>query len=142
MVESIYLYFLKLYCLYKVSVMAAYNPNAIVQMTMREKLSLESKAKYGWRCYFIQRSIAEELSITRANSSTVVQQIRNGETPDTTHLTNLFLDLYDKCGELCSCPVCFDSLTKSNTFLPLCGHLLCNECKGKVSICPVCRNNF
>ncbi len=31
------------------------NPNANSRLTNKEKWSLESKAKQGWKCYFIER---------------------------------------------------------------------------------------
>jgi hypothetical protein len=38
------------------------NGNAQVTMTGYEKWKLESKAKQGWKCYFIQRGFVDTLT--------------------------------------------------------------------------------
>jgi hypothetical protein len=118
------------------------HPDFKIQMTNREKWSLEAKAKQGWKCYFIERDFIYNLQETRNNVRTTAQAIRNGETPDITHLTQIFLELYDKVGELCDCPVCMETLTKEQTAVPLCGHLLCKSCKEKMTDCPICRKKY
>jgi hypothetical protein len=104
--------------------------------------SLESKAKFAWKCYFIEREKNYTLQSTRNNMTDMVSQIRNGDTPDITHLTQLFLDMYDKIGQLCDCPICLVQMKKDVTHLPLCGHLICKVCKEKVSSCPICRKKY
>lgn len=119
------------------------NPNTKIEMTLREKWSLEGKAKSGWRCYFAQREKIYDLQEQRDELRQQVRNIRNGsETPDYEHLKKMFLDLYDKVGEMCDCPVCYETLTKDNTDLPLCGHLVCKECKPKMVECPVCKKRY
>lgn len=120
----------------------ANNPNTQITMTNREKWALEAKAKQGWKCYFIERDYIYELQQTRNNVRATAQQIRNGDTPDITHLTQMFLELYDKVGELCDCPICFEQMTKEQTSVPMCGHLICKECKTKVEECPICRKRY
>ena len=118
------------------------NPNTQITMTLREKWSLEGKAKQGWKCYFIQRDYIEALQDTRNNVRATAQQIRSGATPDITHLTQMFLELYDKVGELCDCPVCMEQMTKDQTAVPICGHLVCKACKERMTECPICRKNY
>jgi len=118
------------------------NPNTQITMTLREKWALEAKAKQGWKCYFIERDFIYSLQDTRNNVRETAQQIRSGATPDITHLTQMFLELYDKVGELCDCPVCYETMTKETTSVPMCGHLVCKECKEKITECPICRKNY
>lgn len=124
----------------------ANNPNTQITMTNREKWSLEAKAKQGWKCYFIQRELVEHLQDTRNVARETAQQLRQGATPDIKHLTQVFLELYDKVGELCDCPICLESMTKENTSVPMCGHLICKTCKEGVvqtsNLCPVCRKKY
>lgn len=120
------------------------NPNANAGLTNRQKWTLEGKAKQGWKCYFIERDRNWDIHPVYNQVQPLVQQIRRGETPDITHLTQMFLELYDKVGELVSCPVCFEELKKDNTHLPLCGHLICKECKANPACvrCPICRKDY
>ena len=117
------------------------NPQANSGLTNREKWSLESKAKAGWKCYFIERDYIYDLQRIRNNTRHTVLAIRSGETPDISHLTNMFLELYDKVGQLCDCPICLDTMDKDNTNIPMCGHLICKTCKTnpQVDKCPICR---
>ena len=120
------------------------NPNAISGLTNKQKWALESKAKLDWKCYYIEREAIYKLQATRRVVGPVIQQIRSGETPDITHLTQMFLDLYDKVGELCDCPVCFETMDKDNTHIPICGHLVCKTCKSNPQLdkCPICRKEW
>ena len=52
------------------------------------------------------------------------------------------MELYDKVGELVDCPVCLETMTKEKTAIPLCGHLICKECKENISVCPICRGKY
>lgn len=118
------------------------NPNANAGLTNRQKWSLEGKAKQGWKCYFIEREHIYELQETRNHQRDEVRRLREGAVaPDYEHLKNMFLELYDKVGELCDCPVCLETLTKDKTAVPICGHLICKDCKANplVDKCPVCR---
>jgi hypothetical protein len=104
---------------------------------------LENKAKAGWKCYFIERDYVYDLQNTRDNLREEVVQLRLSSTNvNYEHLKQMFLTLYDKVGELCDCPICFDTMTKELTFIPLCGHLICKNCKDKVSVCPICRKSY
>ena len=118
--------------------------NRTLQITQAEKRRLESKAKQGWKCYFIERDYANNLQELRATHRPYVEQIRNGREVDITHLTQMFLELYDKVGEMCDCPVCLNSMTKNDTSLPLCGHLICKTCKANPVLdkCPICRKPY
>jgi hypothetical protein len=122
----------------------AQNPNTQITMTNREKWSLEAKAKQGWKCYFIEREHIYQLQEHRDQLRQQVQQLRTNDTtaPDYEHLKQMFLDLYDKVGEMCDCPVCMETMTKERTAVPLCGHLVCKTCKEKMVDCPICRKKY
>jgi hypothetical protein len=122
----------------------ANNPNTQITMTNREKWSLEAKAKQGWKCYFIEREHIYELQDVRNNLRAQVNQLRatTSAPQDYDHLKQMFLELYDKVGELCDCPICYDTMDKNSTAVPLCGHLICKTCKEKVVECPICRKKY
>lgn len=121
----------------------ANNPNTKIEMTNREKWSLEGKARQGWKCYFIQREQIYELQEHRNQLRDQVRNLRaNNAVPDYEHLKKMFLDLYDKVGEACDCPVCYEAMMKENTDVPLCGHLVCKECRKKMTECPVCKKKY
>ena len=115
-----------------------------ITITRREKLRLESKAKQGWKCYFIERDYLYDLQVHRETIRNDVTAIRNGDDVNLDHLKKMFLDLYDKVGEFVDCPICFDALKKDNTHLPNCGHMICKTCKKNplVNKCPICRKNI
>lgn len=116
---------------------------ANANMTNREKWALEAKAKQGWKCYFIGRDTIHALQNARNNVRAQAAQLRTAQQPvDYEHLKKMFLELYDKVGELCDCPICYESMTKDNTHVGLCGHLVCKECKVRISDCPVCRKKY
>lgn len=120
--------------------------NQIITMTLREKWALEGKSKQGWKCYFIERDLMLNLGANREEQRPIVENLRLGNAVDTTHLTRMFLELYDKVGELCECPICFDVMIKDNIHLALCGHMICKTCKLNPALniisCPVCRKNY
>ena len=118
------------------------NPNQQAQITNREKWALERKAKQGWRMYFLERERNEEVHTTYLEARPLVRQIQNREQVDITHLTQMFLNLYEKVGEMCNCPVCFEPMAKDNIFVPVCSHLICKECKARVELCPICRKEY
>jgi hypothetical protein len=122
----------------------ANNPNTKIEMTNREKWSLQAKAKQGWKCYFIERDQIYELQEVRHQLRDQVINLRNntGDVPDYEYLKKMFLDLYDKVGEVCDCPVCYEPLTKENTDVPLCGHLVCKTCKPQMVECPICKKKY
>jgi hypothetical protein len=119
------------------------NPTANAGMTNADKWRLEGKAKQGWKCYFIERESTYELQEVRENARETANNLRNNNNaPDYEHLKNMFLALYDKVGELCDCPCCYETMTKDKTFVPMCGHLICNDCKSRVNVCPICRKKY
>lgn len=116
---------------------------ANANITNREKWALEAKAKQGWKCYFMSRETIHEIQVARNNIRQQVIHIRTAQEPvDYEHLKNMFLALYDKVGELCDCPICYECMTKDNTHVAICGHLVCKECKEKISECPICRKKY
>ena len=90
----------------------------------------------------MERERIYDLQATRTTVRPIIQQIRGGETPDITYLTKMFQDLYDKVGGLCDCPVCLEQMTKEQTAVPLCGHLICKGCKERLAECPTCRKKY
>lgn len=120
------------------------NPQANSGLTNKEKWSLENKAKAGWKCYFIERDYIYDLQEIRDNSRQTALAIRSGESPDISHLSRMFLELYDKVGQLCDCPICLETMNKDNTHIPICGHLICKTCKLNpvVDKCPICRKEY
>lgn len=118
------------------------NPRDMISMTYQEKWKLEAKSKQGWKCYFIERERMYDLQDTREDTRDTALQLMNNERVDYEYLKNMFLTLYEKVGELCDCPICLETLTKEKTFVPLCGHLVCNDCKSRINSCPICRKKF
>lgn len=113
-------------------------------ITQREINSLEKKAKQGWKLYFITRDYVTNISTWRNNQKEMINNIRSGGDVDIKHLTKMFLELYDKVGEMCDCPICMTSLVKENSHLPFCGHLVCKSCKEDPRLinCPICRRKY
>jgi len=106
---------------------------------------LENKAKAGWKCYFIERDLVYDLQNTRnqlRQEVIALKQNYSDQPVDYEHLKQMFLTLYDKVGELCDCPICFETMTKELTHIGLCGHLVCKVCKEKISDCPICRKKY
>lgn len=122
--------------------MSRFNANATTTITNKEKWKLEAKAKQGWKCYFIERENTYELQEVRDNLRQSVEELRRDEIVDYEHLKNMFLTLYDKVGELCDCPVCYETMTKEITFVPMCGHLICKNCKSRLDKCVICRKKL
>lgn len=119
------------------------DPNANSGLTNRDKWSLEGKAKQGWKCYFIEREWAYRIQEVREPNRDLVRGLREGTAvPDYEHLKNMFLELYDKVGELTNCPVCLEAMTKEKTTVPTCGHLICKDCRPRVERCPLCKKNY
>ncbi len=108
----------------------------------REMQSLRGKLKWAWRSFFEERAAVHDLQRTRDGLRQTVADIRAGVQPDITFLTRQFLELYDKVGELCDCPVCWCTLTKEETAVPFCGHLVCKACKLRLTECPTCRKSY
>jgi len=116
---------------------------ANANMTNREKWALEAKARQGWKCYFMSRETIHDLQNVRDNMRAQVALLRVERQPaDYEHLKKMFLELYDKVGELCDCPICYESMTKDNTHVGLCGHLVCKSCKERITDCPICRKKY
>ena len=120
----------------------ATNPNTLITMTIKEKYRLESKAKVGWKCFYVEREYVYDLQQTKNDLRLEVMRLKENQEVDYKHLKQMFLTLYDKVGELCDCPICFETLTKELTYIPSCGHLLCKNCKDKITVCPICRKSL
>lgn len=115
------------------------------QLTIRQRRALELKAKAGWKQYYILRDEVLEMRQLYVNNRDFHRQMRDGEHVDLTHLKNVFLELYQKVGDLMDCPICMETMERDNAFLPSCGHLLCKTCKNAPQCppnCPVCRRPF
>jgi hypothetical protein len=120
-------------------------------ITTAEKKRLESKAKVGWKNYYTLRDDFDELSQyfseARAENKKLIETIKSGGDVDIEYLKKQFLDLYEKVGELTDCPVCFETLTKENSEVPSCGHLICKGCKLNIcnmgnKECPICKAKY
>jgi hypothetical protein len=120
------------------------NPNANAGLTNCQKWELERKARVGWAVFFKTREKMDEIIRNRLEQRPLAQAIRQGDEVDLTHLRRLFLELYDKVGELVDCPVCFEPMMKENTFIPSCGHLICKTCRPHIqgNKCPTCRKDL
>jgi hypothetical protein len=117
---------------------------AVPEFTQQQKWELEQKAKRGWSLFFRTRERMDFLIHNRLENAHIVREIRRGGEVDLTHLKKLFLDLYDKVGEIVDCPVCFEPMMKDNTFIPNCGHLICKTCRPQIqgNKCPTCRKDL
>jgi len=120
-------------------------------ITTAEKKRLESKAKVGWKNYYALRDDYDELaqyfSGVRAENKKLIETIKSGGVVDIVYLGKQFLELYEKVGELTDCPVCFETLTKENSEVPSCGHLICKGCKLNIcnignKECPICKAKY
>ena len=109
-----------------------------------ERLRLEAKAKSGWRAYFVERDKVYRLQEQRRERRDRVIILKQEAPRDVEYenLKKMFLDLYDKVGELCDCPVCYNEMNKENTCVPLCSHLICKACKERIDTCPICRKAY
>ena len=125
--------------------------NNTTTITYKEKQQLENKAKIGWRTYFILRdnynNLSEYYNEVREENKKLVGTIKSGGDVDISFLKKQFLDLYEKVGELTDCPVCYETLTKLNTDLPSCGHMICKTCKDTICTagtkkCPICNLKY
>ena len=118
--------------------------NRQIMITEKDKYKLEVKAKQGWKCYYIELDRINNMSSYYQQTSSLANQVRNGDDIDISFLRQSFLELYGKVGELVNCPVCFEPMDKNNTFVPLCGHLVCRTCKFHPSCdkCPICRRAY
>ena len=122
-----------------------------ITITSKEKKYLESKAKVGWKNFYIMRddyyNLSNFFSEARAENKKLVAQINSGGEIDLDFLKKQFLELYDKVGELTDCPVCFETLTKENSEVPSCGHMICKGCKTNIcnigkKECPICKAKY
>jgi hypothetical protein len=122
-----------------------------ITITLKEKKFLESKAKVGWKTYYILRDDFDELSTwfsdERQKNRELVKKLKEGEEVDFAYLKTQFLELYEKVGELTDCPVCFETLTKANSEVPSCGHMICRDCKTHIcnsgkKECPICKATY
>jgi len=118
-----------------------------ITMSANEKRDLERKAKAGWKTYFLLLERYNDLSeyqiLQREHNRQLATTIRSGGEVDLEFLKKQFVDMYEKLGELTDCPVCFETLTKENSVVPNCGHMLCKTCKDKIcegnKECPICK---
>ena len=100
---------------------------------LNELLQLTKKAKAGWRCFYQVKEANHLLGLKYTHLQKIMEKCRQNEHIDYSFLKTQFLELYDIVGKLVSCPVCFEVLTKTNTHIPLCGHLVCFTCKSKMN---------
>ena len=121
-------------------------------LPMSEYLKLVNKSKSGWRCFFIMQDEVSNLNYYIHNFMERNRNMRNNiDNPDydldITFLKNQFIEMYDKLKQYSECPVCYETLTKSNMEVPKCGHLICKSCVEKIKqsstpVCPNCRKIY
>ena len=123
----------------------------LITMTKSQKWALENKAKVGWKHYYMLRDELDELSSyyaeERRKNRELIENIKSGKDFDIEFLKKQFLDLYEKVGELTNCPVCMETMTKENTEVPACGHMICKVCKDRIcqsakKECPICKKKY
>jgi len=120
-------------------------------MTRGQKTALENKAKVGWRHFYMMRDDYDELAVffsaERQHNRELIESIKNGGAVDIEFLKKQFLELYDKVGDLTDCPVCMETMTKENSDVPQCGHMICKGCKDTIcqsakKECPICKKKY
>ena len=125
--------------------------NQQITMTRGQKMALENKAKVGWRHYFMMRDdfdiLAVFFSTERKKNKELIEAINKGETVDVEFLKKQFIELYARVGELTDCPVCYETMTKENSEVGNCGHLICKVCKDTICAsakkeCPICKKKY
>lgn len=125
--------------------------NNTITITKAEKYELETKAKRGWRSYFILRDdnyiLANYLHDEKEANAKLIRDIKSGIDVDFSFLKSQFLELYEKVGNLTDCPVCYETLIKDNSYLPNCGHMICKTCKDTIckqgnKQCPICKVKY
>jgi hypothetical protein len=123
----------------------------LITMTRGEKFNLEKKAKVGWKHFYMLRDdfdgLAVFFSMEREHNREIINNIKNGGDIDIEFLKKQFLELYDKVGELTDCPVCFETMTKENSEVESCGHMICKNCKDTIckstkQECPICKKKY
>ena len=125
--------------------------NQQITMTRGQKMALENKAKVGWRHYFMMRDdfdiLAVFFSAERKKNKELIEAITKGDTVDVEFLKKQFIELYARVGELTDCPVCMETMTKENSEVGNCGHMICKVCKDTICSsakkeCPICKKKY
>lgn len=114
---------------------------------------LNKERAFAWAMYY------EEVQRRSDNAGIVIRFItrsvpRNGAEfvrPETlpTHITNEMMEMAEKLNREFSCPCCFDLMNKETIHIAWCGHYVCRQCYGMLSLnehnkksCPTCRKNI
>jgi len=117
-----------------------------ISVSHQEIKKLQTKAKVGWKNFYSLQEeyskLASYFSSALIENRQLLEQIERNEAVDITFLQTQFKDLYDKVKNYTECPVCFETLTKSNMEVPSCSHLICKSCMTKLVDCPICRVKF
>ena len=125
--------------------------NQTITMTRVEKMALEKKAKVGWRHFYIMKEDYDSLAIffaeERRENKKLIDALKNGGDFDVEFLKKQFIEMYDKVGELTDCPVCYETMTKENSEVGSCGHMICKNCKDEIcnsdkKECPICKAKY
>jgi hypothetical protein len=119
-------------------------------LTPAQRRVIENKAKAGWKMYFMMKDqhdlLAEYMEFERQHNKKLIDEIKNGDEIDITHLKNQFVELYEKVNSQMECPVCYEILTKDKLEVPNCGHLICKGCKEQICKtscnCPICKKKY
>ena len=125
--------------------------NQQITMTRGQKLALESKAKVGWRYFYMEADRRDELAVffaeERRRNRELIETLQSGGAVDIEYLKKQFIELYAQVGKLTDCPVCYETMTKENSEVGNCGHLICKVCKDTIcqsakKECPICKKKY
>ena len=125
--------------------------NQMISIKRSELNKLENKAKVGWKYYYIMKDDYNEISHyfaeARAENKKLIETIKSGGDVDIAFLKKQFMELYEKVGELTDCPVCMETMTKENSEVGSCGHMICKNCKDIIchsdkKECPICKKAY
>lgn len=120
--------------------------NLTAMKATKEWKAMESKAKAGWRSYYVVCDEMWEMSAllhqSRTENRKIVSQIKEGVDVDLVFLKKQFVELYEQANKSCECPVCFDLMNKETLNVSSCGHLTCKGCFEKMTECPICRKAY
>jgi hypothetical protein len=125
--------------------------NQQITITKGQKLALENKAKVGWKHYYMESDRRDELAVffadERRRNRELIETLQSGGAIDIEFLKKQFIDLYAKVGEFTDCPVCMETMTKANSEVGTCGHMICKSCKDTIcqshkKECPICKKKY
>lgn len=113
---------------------------------------LIGQKKYAWCHYFnttdhlMTHIMDQQYKIMMLNAS-IASANNNNDIPQ--HLLTMITDLHTANNKLLECPICFNTINKTNVTSSKCGHLICKSCMDKLKKepiekrkCAVCRKSL